>query len=162
MRKNAGLFDTLIGLLIMFIFTACILLVLAGGARVYKGISEELREQYSSRTALSYITAKLRSSDFEGGVSAGEIGGCPALMMYEQIESELYVMYIYWYEGALWELFCGADDEFLPSDGQEIMELVSVSFEFREDSALIKIVCTQENNTAQQYVHIRSGKAERA
>ena len=51
MRKNAGLFDTLIGLLIMFIFTACILLVLAGGARVYKGISEELREQYSSDPA---------------------------------------------------------------------------------------------------------------
>lgn len=162
MRKNSGLLDTLFGLLIMCVFTACMLLVLAGGARVYKNISAEMQEQYGSRTALSYIAAKVRSGDSEGGVSVGSLGDSSALMIFEQIDGERYVTYIYWYEGALWELFCGASDEFLPTDGQKLMELQSASFELKDDGSLLKIVCTQDNNSAEQFVHFRSGKAAQA
>lgn len=150
MRRNAGIFDTLIGLLLMCVFSACALLVLASGARIYKEISDNLEGQYTGRTAVSYIATKLRSSQ---NARIGELGGQEALVMREEDEDGVFVTYIYMYDGSLCELYCYEGDDFLPSDGERLMKLDSVAFS--TSGGLFTVECGDFT----QSVYMRGGAA---
>ena len=130
----------LCSLLLLGAFAVSLLLVLALGVLQYREISGVLDEQYGPSTAQSYIAAKVRSHDHAGGVTLGTLDGCDALLLHEEVEGWDYVTYIYCYDNGLYELFCEAESELLPEDGERLLDLDSLSFDLAD--GLLRVTCT--------------------
>ena len=156
MGKKSRLLEILPNFLLFFLFACCMFFVLMSGAKLYKNVTSVMEEQFSVNTCISYVTAKVRHYDSEGAVSLGKIGEEDALLLREVIDDETYVTYLYCYEGSLMELFCFADMEVTPYDGQAVMPLDSLRFS--ADGELVRISCEAEDGEAETSVFLQSGK----
>ena len=92
-------------LVLFLLFSLCILGVLLTGADVYGRITEKDRTAYDRRTAVQYLTTKIRQSDAHGNLAVTELDGIPALQLQEQVGDRVYVTHIYCAEGYIWELY---------------------------------------------------------
>lgn len=141
----------------MLAFVASMLLVLATGAKIYRNITDRLDTQYSCRTALGYIAAKIRQGDLAGGVALGELAGLQSLVLTEQVDGALYLTYIYYYNGYLVELFCSAEAALPPESGEPLLPLDGLTFS--EDPALpglYLVTCQGRDESYSQQVYLRS------
>ena len=55
-------------------------------------------------------------------MSVEDFGGRDALVLAEEIDGETYLTRIYYHDGYIRELFCAADAEMEPGDGEQIIE----------------------------------------
>ena len=121
-RHSHGIF-----LLVLYLTFAIFTLALTvTAASVYENISSGMEENHSVRTALSYISTKMRQAD---GVKIenGQI----------IIAEDDCVSRIYYHDGSLTEYFGEADAEFEAEYGDEIIS--ADSFEAREENGNIRI-----------------------
>ena len=158
MGKRSRLLEVVPNFLLFFLFACCMFFVLISGAKLYKNITAVMEEQFSVNTCISYVTAKVRHYDSEGSVSIGKIDDIDALLFKEKIDGEEYFTYLYCYDGSLMELFCSADMEVLPIDGQQIMELDSLELSAEDD--MIHFFCEINEKQAETSVFLQSGKGE--
>ena len=156
MGKQSRLLEILPNFLLFFLFTCCMFAVLLGGAKLYRNVSDVMEEQFTVTTCVSYVTAKARHYDVPGGVSLGEIGNTESLILKEESKGEEYLTYLYCADGNLMELFCGADMEAFPTDGQVIMPLGKMEFSMKGN--LISFTCEADGNSATGVVALQSGK----
>ena len=156
MGKKSRLLEILPNFLLFFLFACCMFFVLLSGAKLYKNVSAVLEEQFSVNTCISYVTAKIRHYDEQGAVSVGKIGEQDALLLQEEIEGEVYLTYLYCDEGELKELFCFADMEVYPADGQSIMPLDAFSVSAEDD--MISFSCEVDGKEMKTAVCLQSGK----
>lgn len=113
-------------LLVFIMFT----IMLAGtGAAVYKNSAAHLNENYTSRTAIAYISEKIRQHNSQDSIFLSDLEGTQALVLKEMIEEEAYFTYIYYYDHALCELFVHADTEPKLLSGSKIIELDGLTIE---------------------------------
>ncbi len=158
MGKRSRLLEVVPNFLLFFLFACCMFFVLISGAKSYKNVTAVMEDQFSINTCISYVTAKVRHYDSEGGVMLGKIGDTDALLLKEMINGEKYLTYLYCYDGSLMELFCSADMEVYPIDGQQIMELDSLELSAEED--MIHFLCEINGKQAETSVYLQSGKGE--
>ena len=158
MGKRSRLLEIVPNFLLFFLFACCMFFVLISGAKSYKNVTAVMEEQFSVNTCISYVTAKVRHYDSEGAVTIGEIGDTDALLLKEKIKGEEYLTYLYCYDGSLMELFCSADMEVLPIDGQQIMDLDSLELSAEED--VVHFSCEINGKQAETSVYLQSGKGE--
>ena len=158
MGKRSRLLEVVPIFLLFFLFACCMFFVLISGAKSYKNVTAIMEEQFSINTCISYVTAKVRHYDSEGAVIIGKIGDTDALLLKEMIDGEEYLTYLYCYDGSLMELFCSADMEVYPIEGQKIMELDSL--ELSTDDDLIHFSCEINEKQASTSVLLQSGKGE--
>ena len=158
MGKRSRLLEIVPNFLLFFLFACCMFFVLISGAKSYKNVTAVMEEQFSVNTCISYVTAKVRHYDSEGAVMIGKIGDTDALLLKEKIEGEEYLTYLYCYDGNLMELFCSADMEVHPMDGQQIMELDSLDLVAEDD--MIHFSCEINEKQADASVFLQSGKGE--
>ena len=121
-RHSHGIF-----LLVLYLTFAIFTLALTvTAASVYENISSGMEENHSVRTALSYISTKMRQAD---GVKIenGQI----------IIDEDDCVSRIYYHDGSLTEYFGEANAEFETEYGDEIIS--ADSFEAREENGNIRI-----------------------
>ena len=111
----------------LFAVLAVGLAVLSGG--VYQAAARESDENYTRRTALSYLVNQVRRADAVGGVAVGRFGGSDALVLTEEVEGTEYVTLLYCYEGQLRELYAEADSGLGPGDGLPVLELDGLELE---------------------------------
>ena len=158
MGKRSRLLEIIPNFLLFFLFACCMFFVLISGAKSYKNVTAVMEEQFSLNTCISYVTAKVRHYDSNGSVTIDEIGDTDALLFKEKIEDEEYLTYLYCYDGNLMELFCSADMEVLPIDGQQIMELDS--FELSSEDEMIHFSCEINEKQEDASVFLQSGKGD--
>ena len=158
MGKRSRLLETLPNFLLFFLFACCMFFVLISGAKLYKNVTAVMEEQLSVNTCISYVTAKVRHYDGEGAVSVGKIGEEDTLLLKESIDGEEYLTYLYCYDGSLMELFCSADMEVTPFDGQVVMPLDSFSLE--EKDGLLRFSCEADGGQVEASVFLQSGKGD--
>lgn len=158
MGKRSRLLEVVPNFLLFFLFACCMFFVLISGAKSYKNVTAVMEEQFSINTCISYVTAKVRHYDSEGAVMIGKIGDTDALLLKEMIDGEEYLTYLYCYDGSLMELFCSADMEVYPVEGQKIMELDSLELVVEDD--LIHFSCEINEKQASTSVLLQSGKGE--
>lgn len=127
MKRSEKSISSVAALLVLAIFSIGILGVLLSGARVYKGLTEQGRNDYDSRTCLQYLSTKLSQSPAPESVSVRQFGDADALFISETIEDREYVTRIYCYNGWLMELFSVDSDGFAPEDGEKIIPLDSLT-----------------------------------
>ena len=130
-RKHST--DILFVLLLFLVFTSSALAVILLGAKVYQNTASRMESNYTVRTALAYVTEKIRHADESGAISPGELDGLPALILSQKIEGTSYRTYLYFQDGALKELLTEASREVTPEQGTAIVSLAGFSIEKTED-----------------------------
>ena len=83
-RKHST--DILFVLLLFLVFTSSALAVILLGAKVYQNTASRMESNYTVRTALAYVTEKIRHADESGAISPGELDELPALILSQEIE----------------------------------------------------------------------------
>ena len=156
MGSKSSLLETLPNFLLFFLFASCMFFVLLSGAKLYKNVSGVMEEQFSVNTCVSYVTAKARHYDMQDSVSVGQIGEVEALLLEEEINGERYLTYLYCHDDNLMELFCSADMEMNPEDGQVIMPLDELNFAM--EKGLLTFSCEVNGESADSAVYLQSGE----
>jgi len=157
MKQQSYSIDVVIGLLLFCVFTASMLFVLISGAGAYQNISNAMEEQYSGRTCLSYLAAKVKHYDTMDNVTLTSFGGVEALALDEQSGGETYRTLIYYYDGHVYELFASRDSGLVPGDGFEIIAVDSLRFE-QAQGGLIRIICSAAGREEDVFISVQSGK----
>ena len=147
--------DTLFTFLLPLSFLLFSLLVAGTGSMVYQNGTDSLNKNYTSRMALSYLAEKLRQHDHTDGVNVRELDDIPSLVLYEEQNGTHYCTYLYFYDGALRELFTQASNVPSADMGTAITELSGFTFSVEsapngsESVLLITVTDTEgRNNTA--------------
>ena len=81
--------NSLGGILVLLAFAlliVCLLMVLLTGADVVNRLTERDKVNYDRRTAVSYMTMRIRQSDSDGVLSVGNYSDGDALIITEDIE----------------------------------------------------------------------------
>lgn len=155
-QHTSHIVDFLFVLSLFCVFTICAFLVVMIGANVYRSTAENMENTYSTRTALAYVTEKIRSHDAEGLMSLTEVEGTPALAFYDRTETKDYVTYIYSDSKALFEITASPDTEVSLSMGQEIIKVNGFSFTEKEDGFICLSASDSDGNITLLYVHLQN------
>ena len=157
----------LLALLLFAVFAVCILSVLLMGANTYKRLAYSNTAEDSGRTAIQYISTKVRQSDADGMISVGSFDGTTAeqkgntLILTEEFDNSQYSTRIYCNDGYLCELFGAADGTFTVESGQKILEAESVEFALDESGMLHVSLTDNDGQLKQIDLTIRSGRVVR-
>lgn len=125
MKKNH--LSGVLVLLVFAVFGVSVLLVLLTGADVVQTLSERDRQSYDRRTALQYITTRVRQADERGMVSVRNEEETDVLVLGEDIEGYRYETLVYCYDGYLRELFVEAGLEMDLEFGELILPVQALS-----------------------------------
>ena len=140
MKKN-NLTGVLV-LLVFAVFMVSVLLVLLSGADTVQKLTERDQRTYHHRTAVQYLTTRVRQSDYAGAVSADNSGDISTLILKEEIDGQLYETRIYCYEGYLREMFCTADLGLPPEFGEEILPMKDFQVTAEESAVRAELFLT--------------------
>ncbi len=131
----------------LLVFSVAVIPSILFGARFYKKLGQTGAQTFEDRTAVQYLSTKLRQSDTRN-VSIEDFGGVNALVITEDIDGMTYATRIYCHDGWLMELFALASGEFEPIDGEKLMPLSLLEAEC--ENGLFAITLTYENGNERQ------------
>lgn len=136
--------DILFVLALFGVFAISALAVVTIGADVYQHTVQDMSRNYDSRTAIAYISEKIRQTDclLEDGspsISLSSLSGQPALALTTDRDGEHLCTWLYYHDGYLKELYMreGADlgGDMLAA-GEDILKLSSLEYEKLSDNLL--------------------------
>lgn len=129
--------DTVFVLMVICLFALCTMFVMILGAQIYKNVVDRADKNFDNRTGINYVVNRVRAADKSGAVSVEKVEDVPALALREQEGGRGYVTYIYFYDGALRELYMEDGQEPLAKDGSEIV--TAQAFEVTMQGALVSL-----------------------
>ena len=151
-QKQIHTIDTVFPLIFILLFGFCALALVLSGAHVYQDTTDGLKQQYTIRTAATYLQEKVREYSSESQVEVLSQDGQTVLALYEEGDSG-YVTYIYLYKGKLWELFTKKGRDIVWSSGQELVSVDTFSVtEQKED--LLQIELSGDGQEELLYIRI--------
>lgn len=80
-NESPHMIDVLFILTLFLVFALSSISVVGIGIQVYRTIVTDMDSNYNSRTAIAYVTEKLREADTSGSVRLGSIDDCDALIL---------------------------------------------------------------------------------
>lgn len=143
-------------LLVFAVFTVSVLLVLLSGADTVKKLTARDRNTYHHRTAVQYLTTKVRQSDCADAVSVSETDGSSTLVLTEKIDGITYETRIYYYDGYLRELFCAKGAGLGATFGEEILPMANFQVSL-DDGMLSAVLRLPDGTTDHVQLQLRSG-----
>ena len=120
--KKSNLTGVLV-LLVFAVFMVSVLLVLLSGADTVEKLTQRDQRTYHHRTAVQYITTRIRQADGQNAVFAETVGDTDTLVLREIIDNCVYETRIYCCNGYLREMFCQAGAGLPPEFGEEILPM---------------------------------------
>ena len=102
------------------LFAVMSTLMVLMGAQMYRGTVSDAHANSDSRLLGAYVRSMVRAEDGRDAVKIEDHDGIKAIAMYETIDDEQYVTWIYQYDGQLYEQFTEADYDFNPDMGMPI------------------------------------------
>lgn len=148
--------SSLLVLLLFGIFALCILSVLLTGTDAYRRLARRDDSSYDRRTAVQYLSTRVRQADAPGGITVEEFEGVDALVLSEEIGGVTYETRVYCYDGYLRELFCLAGGGFLPEDGEKVLPADALTLSVR-DNVLSAALTDSAGDTQTLLLYLRSG-----
>ena len=130
--------DVLFVLTLFCVFAVCSVLLIAVGSKVYQNTINNMETHFTSTTALSYITEKIRQNDISGNLSIEKFDGNDALVLSSEYNGEEYCTYIYSFNGHLKELFTKKNINLSPQAGQDILAISDFSVMLLDFYVVIK------------------------
>lgn len=136
MRERNAKVNGVLMLLVYGIFALFSLLLVVVGARVYRNIVSASQRNTQTRAAFSYVAGKLRmSGQTPGSLEIREEKGTTILVLDAQTEG--YETRIFYYDGALRELYQASEQEFIPEMGEKIVEVSDFRMDTTEEGNLL-------------------------
>lgn len=123
-------------------FTLSAFAVVSIGVQVYRHIVQDMNENYDTRTAIAYVTEKLRRADEGTGdgkkaLELRELEGNQVIAIASEKNQEEFCNIIYYDQGFLWELFVRKEADiggnYLEA-GEKILPLQDFSIEQCRDN----------------------------
>lgn len=146
-NDSPHMIDVLFILTLFLVFVLSSISVVGIGIQVYRTIVTDMDSNYNSRTAIAYVTGKLREADAAGAVQLGTLDDCEALILSQNISGNEYVTYLYAYDGNLCELFTSADTDLPASAGQSIMPILSLEIHQKQENLYrIQMITSNEQS----------------
>ncbi len=139
-----------------FALTA-IVLVIAGGT-VYKNTVDSMNKNYDARTALAYITQKIRQSDEDNAFEIKTTEAGDTLVINQVVNGNVYETYIYEMDGFLCELVTKQNVEFDMTGGDKLLELSDFSIEKINDNLFKFSMGLEDMGQLEFFVSPESGK----
>lgn len=158
-QEHHHIVDILFVLALFGVFAVSALVLVTIGAGVYQNTVQDMGSNFDSRTAMAYLTEKIRQNDGADSVSIGTLENTDALLLSQDIDGETYITYLYYHDGTLRELFIkeGADLVGSPlSAGQEVMPLTSLKLEKVSDSLYSFEMATADGEVKKLLLSTRS------
>lgn len=129
------------------VFALMALLTVVLGAGVYRSVVGRAEVNHEARTAMAYVTGKLRANTGDVSLEQTEVGD-DMLVLSEEIGGANYETRIYAHEGTLYEIFAAAEIDFAPDQGQPIAALEAFSAEKEENALRLTVRAGGEDYTA--------------
>lgn len=146
--------DSLFPITLFLVLTLFALMVIILAANIYENTALRSHQNHQSRIALSYVSEKIHQNEDSSDIFIGKIQDLDALILSFHHEDSDYCTYVYYYDGALRELFAKDHVQISPSDGKVILKLSDFSME-EIDPGLLYFSCTDaQNQIADSYVSI--------
>lgn len=126
-ERSSHIVDLFFAITLFGLFAISALMVVFMGIRIYETTTSDMTQNFTSRTAVSYIREKLRHSDMESAVSIEIIDDIPTITLTSVTDAGICYTYINSYAGYLEEADMLTEE--LPSrkDYSRLMELQSFS-----------------------------------
>ena len=140
MKEKRYAITDVAALLVLTAFAMCVLLVLLTGANLYRKLVDSAEESYLHRTALQYLTTRIRQAE---AVEIGSFDGCDALILEETAGQEICVTRVYCYDGWLRELYTVPGAQVSARDGEALLEAAALALK-QEGNLLILTLGTEE------------------
>ena len=121
-QKQIHTIDTVFPLIFIVFFGICAVSLILSGAHIYQNTTDGLKQNYTVRTAASYLQEKVREYSTTSQIEVLSQDGQTVLALYEADDSG-YVTYIYLYKGKLRELFTKKGRKVVWSSGQELVSV---------------------------------------
>ena len=148
---------SLLALMIFGVFVVCVLLVLLMGADGYQRMTERDRDTYESRTAVQYLTTRVRQADAGNILSVENFGGRDALVLSEEFDGEVYETKLYCHDGWLMECYAAAGSDLSPADGERLLEMEKLEVSLTD--GFLQMCLTLPDGTEQELsLQLRSGR----
>ena len=151
-QKQIHTIDTVFPLIFILLFGFCALALVLSGAHVYQDTTDGLKQNYTIRTAATYLQEKVREYSSESQVEVLLQDGQTVLALYEECDSG-YVTYIYLYKGKLRELFTKKGRDVVWSSGQELVSADTFSVTKQKED-LLQIELSGDGQEELLYIRI--------
>lgn len=142
-------------MLLYLIIVILSVMIISLGKNIYDNINKERNTNYELRVSLSYIANKARQSDKQNSVEIKGLHGVNALVINEVFDEEKYQTWIYFYDGAIYEMFTDEENPFELSDGMKVVEADMFNIEeVKRD--LYKFTAVSDDESAELYLSLYS------
>lgn len=140
-------------LTVLGIFALCVLIVILTGAKIYKDVYERDSSSFVQRTAVNYITTKVRQAPDPDSIFPVSLEGTEALALKELIDGDEYCTYIYCRDGWLCEYFgINETDNFsqIKESGERVVRASEFYTELDDGLLTVKLVFEGEDSNADE------------
>ena len=160
-KRNKSIVDFMFIIALFGAFAITGLFVVLFGAKVYQTTVQNMDENYAKRTALSYVTEKIRAHDYDGGeqyesVAIDSHDGQSVLIFKENINDKLYVTYLFVNEGYLTEFTTQDGNDFSYDKGTKIISVKEFSVTKSQDALYHVNIVDEYDNITNFYVSLYS------
>lgn len=121
--RSRHVIDFIFPIALFFVFAASSLVVLILAADIYGSTTDQLQTNDENRTALSYISEKIRQNDSGNALSITTLEDTECLALSADYNGIPCTTYIYASEGMLRELFTRDDAAVSLKNGKNIMKI---------------------------------------
>ena len=155
-KRNKSIVDFLFILALFGAFAITALFVVLFGSRVYQTTVSNMNTNYEKRTAMSYLTEKIRSHDHTGGIDVSDIASGnvsedhSVLKLYQTEGDRKYVTYLFVADGYLKEFTTDENYDFDYSAGANILAIDDFSVR-KESDGLYRFNITDTNGEKTEF-----------
>lgn len=144
-------FQFIFVMLLYLIIVVLSIMIISLGKNIYDRINEDRNTNYQVRVSLAYLANKIRQSDKIDSLEIQDLHGINSLVINEVYDGENYRTWIYYYDGALYEMFTDEDSDFDPADGMKVVEVNFFEIEKIKDN-LYKFTAHANEEKADLYL----------
>ena len=162
-KRNKSIVDFLFILALFGAFAITALFVVLFGAQVYKSTVSNMNTNFEKRTAMSYLTEKIRSHDYTGGADVANLsslrtdGDHSVLKLYQDVGDKRYVTYLFVDEGYLKEFTADESYDFNSKAGTKILAIKDFSVRKESDSLYHFNITDTNGEKTEFFVTLYSG-----
>lgn len=150
-KRNKSVVDFLFILALFGAFAVTALFVVLFGARIYKSTVSNMNTNYEKRTAMSYLTEKIRSHDYTGGVEVSTSDDDQSVLkLYQNVKDRTFITYLFVDDGYLKEFTADDKYDFDYSSGTEILAIKDFSVQ-KEGKCLYRFNITDMNDEKTEF-----------
>lgn len=155
-RSNGHMTDLVFTLSLFCMFAVSAFFVVMIGVHVYQRSVLNMEDTYSTRTALAYVTEKIRQHDAFGQVELGDLEGDEALVLKDVINGDTYLTYIYPDEKSLYELSVKEGTPVSKDMGDKILDVKDFTITETEDGFFEFTASSRDGSSFRLIFHMRN------